>query len=136
VRGYLFNAAAESISLQGRVPSNYSATADCTLELRVLLNAAETTGDDILAHVSLVTKSDGEDVTGTSTLAYKAHDIGADSAAGILHIVEVTLDFDDSDNPIAADDSLYMEATFGTTEVAGVILVEAYLKVPVNGPVQ
>lgn len=136
VRGWLFDAANEIISLNVRVPANYSADADLTLRLMCLLNQAETAGDDIDWTVDLLSLADGESATGTSTQATIAHDIGTDNADGDVHFVDITLDYDDGDNPVVAGDLLLMEAH--RTDLAncgGVILTNAYLIYPCDGGV-
>ena len=72
-----------------------------------------------------------------STAATVAHDIGTDNADGDLHFVDITLDYDDGDNPIAAGDEILSE--IHRTDLAncgGVILVSAHLIYPCDGAVQ
>ena len=136
VRGWLFDATNEIMSLNVRVPANYSADGDLTLRLVCVLNQAETAADDIDWTVDLLSLADGESTTGTSTAATVAHDIGSDNADGDVHFVDITIDYDDASNPVAAGDELLMEIHRTNLDtVDGVILTSAYLIYPCDGAV-
>ena len=134
VRGLLFDATNELMSLHARVPTNYSADGDLSLKLDCVLNQAETNGDDIDWSADLLSLDPlgNESVTGTSTAAAASlTDIGTDSADGEMIQCSIAIDFDDATNPVAAGDRLLIEIhRTNLTEVGGVILVGATLEYP------
>ena len=138
LHGYLFDATAEKMTLAFRVPANYSADGDLTVRLSCVLNQAETSGDDIDWSGDLRVVDHTEDVTGTSTaVAASLTDIGATVADGTLIECNLTIDYDDANNPVAAGDWCFLEIyRTNLTEVTGVILVAATLVYPCNAGVQ
>jgi len=134
-RGWLFDAANELASWHIPIPADCLTGYDLTLRLWCVLNAAETNGDDIDWSADLVAVADGEVVSGTSTAAAASTtDIGTDSGEGALHSCDITLDYDDADNPINAGDVVCIEVhRTDLAEVAGVILVAAQLLYKTDG---
>lgn len=135
LRGWLFDAANELVSFAVRVPAGYSADADCKLRLHCVLNQAESSGDDIDWTANLVTvePASTEVASKTSTAATVAQDMSTFVSDGAVHAVDITLDFDDADNPIAPGDLLVIE--IHRTDLAncgGVILVGAQVLFPIG----
>lgn len=129
----LFDATGETVSRGVRVPAGYSGDADLTLRLQFALVTSETAGDDInitLDLVSVNTDSD-EAVTQTSTQATVSHDLGATVTQDTVHTVDLTIDYDDANNPVAAGDWLVLEFHLtNTTTVSSVHFVGGQLLVP------
>lgn len=135
VRGWLFDAANELASFSVRVPAGYSATADCKLRLTCVLNQAETSGDDIdwTADLVSIAPSSSEVVSGTSTQATVAQDMGANVSEGAVHVVDITLDFDDATNPIAPGDLLCVEIhRTNLSNCGGVLVTDAAVLFPLG----
>lgn len=136
VRGYLFDAAGESLTLHLVVPQNYAGAGDLFLDLDCVLNQAEGNGDDIDWSADLVAVSPGPGgnaVTKASTAtAPSLTDIGATNTGdGALHRCRIVLDHDDVDNPISPGALLAIEIRrTDLAEVGGVILVAARLGYP------
>lgn len=129
IRGLLFDAANELFLLRFRVPDNWSGDADLTVRLACVLNQAEDANDDIDWSGDLVSVADGESVSGTSTaIAASTTDIGANNAEGDLIVCDLTIDYDDADNPISRGDTVCLQIhRTDLAEVGGVILVWASL---------
>lgn len=129
----LFDATGETVSIGVRVPAGYSGDADLKLRLHFALVSTETAGDDINVTLDLVcvdTDSD-EAVTQTSTQATVSHDLGATVTQDTVHTVELTIDYDDANNPVAAGDFLVLEFHLtNTTTVASVHFLGGQLLVP------
>lgn len=129
----LFDATGETVSIGVRVPAGYSGDADLKLRLHFALVNTETAGDDINVTLDLVcvnTDSD-EAVTQTSTQATVSHDLGATVTQDTVHTVELTIDYDDANNPVAAGDFLVLEFHLtNTTTVASVHFLGGQLLVP------
>jgi hypothetical protein len=138
VRGWLFDATAETMLLKVRVPNNYSADGNLTLRLLCMLAAAETANDDIDWSGDLLSLADGESGTGTSTaLAASLTDVGANNAQGEIIECDMVIDYDDATNPVNPGDWLFIEIhRTDLAEVAGVILLTATLVYPCDGAVQ
>lgn len=133
VAGLLFDATAETAVCSVRVPAGYGGVSDLTLRTFWLLNVAETSGDDLDVTIDLVsiTPGNNEAVTKTSTAATGTTDIGANTAEGADVTVDITLDYNDATNPIAAGDMLHMEMHLtNVTGVAAAIFVGAQLLAP------
>lgn len=135
-RGYLFDATNELMSFVVRVPADYH-TADLTLRLKCVLNQAETANDDIDWSGNVRSIVSGESASGTSTAtAASLTDIGANNADGDMIDCDITIDYDDADNPINAGDTLCVEINrTDLAEVGGVILVAATLRYKTDGGV-
>ncbi len=130
VHGWLFDATGEKMCLVAKVPANWNGASDLKLRLTCVLNAAETNGDDIEWSGNLVAVTTGTDaVSKTSTAtAASATDIGTASSEGSEHECDLTIDYDDADNPVTAGDTLYIEINrTEVTNVAGVIVTAARL---------
>lgn len=132
-RGWLFDAANELASIAVRVPAGYSADADLKLRLFCVLNQAGTPSDDIDWTLDLVsvTPSSADVLSQTSTQATVTKDLGATVADGSWHVCDLTIDYDDANNPVAAGDLLFLQ--IHRTDLAncgGVIFVGAQLLVP------
>lgn len=138
VRGLLFDAANELAMLGVRVPTNYSEDGDLKLRLWCVLDQAETASDDIDWSADLVTVAGGELVSKTSTAAAASlTDISTNNGDGAMHACDVTIDFDDANNPVAAGDWLLIEIhRTDLAEVGGVIVIGAALVYPVDGAIQ
>lgn len=119
--GWQFDATAETAVCNVRVPAGYGGVSDLTLRTFWALNQTETSGDDLDVTVDLVScqPDNNEAVSKTSTQATGTTDIGSNTADGAVTIVDVTLDYDDATNPIAAGDMLVMEMHL--TNVTGVL---------------
>lgn len=127
VAGFRFNAEAEVITIQFCVPKDWDGESDIVLILHCVLDAAETNADDIDWETSVISVADHEDVdtAGTQTPG-ASHDIGAFTAAGTLHLVEITLDYDDGTCPIAPRDNISI-ALKRTSDIGGAGYVAAVL---------
>lgn len=135
LRGWLFDAANELASFAFRVPAGYAADADLKLRLFCILNQAETSGDDIDWTFDYVVRqpASSEVVSATSTQVTVAQDMAANVADGSVHMVDLTLAYNDATNPIAAGDLIVGE--IHRTDLAncgGVIVVGIQLLVPVG----
>ena len=133
VKGWLFDAAAEKRVLVAKVPANWEGATDLRVRLTCVLNQAETNGDDIDWSANWVSVTPGTDaVSKTSTAAVDVdHDIGTGSADGTEHDVDIVIDHDHADNPVAAGDTLYIEINrTDLANVGGVILTAARLLFP------
>lgn len=134
-RGWLFDATNELASFVARVPQGYSGDANLKLRLLCVLNAAETANDDIdwTCDYTAAEPSSAEAVSKTSTSVTAAKDMGSTVAEGSVHVVDITLDYADATNPIAAGDVLTLEVhRTDLANCSGVILVGAQLLVPVG----
>ena len=134
VAGFLFDADGEIIYIQFCVPKDWDGESDITLVLHCVLNAVETADDDIDWETSTISVADHEDVdtAGTQTPG-ASHDIGAFTAAGTLHLVEITLDYDDGTCPISANDNISITLSRtanvgGAGYVDGVLLIDACIR--------
>lgn len=133
IRGWLFDATNEKASIAVRIPAGYSGDADLKLRLWCILNAGETAGDDIDWTLNWESRAPeaNEPFNGTSTSATVAQDMPTNVAQYTSHVVDLTIDFDDATNPVAAGDLVIMEINrTNLSTVAGVILVGAQLLVP------
>jgi hypothetical protein len=135
VRGYLFDAAGESLTLHVVVPQNFHGAGDLFLDLDCVINQAEGVGDDIDWSADLVAVSPGPSggaATKTGTVVVPGlTDIGANSGDGALHRCRLTLDHDAVDNPITPGALLAIEIhRTDLAEVGGVILVAARVGYP------
>lgn len=138
VRGWLFDATNELASFTCRAPQGYSADADVKLRLLCILNQAETAGDDIDWTCNYVVRAPGsaELVSDTSTAATVASDLGSTVADGSVHVVDLTLAYNDATNPIAAGDIIAAEISrTNLTNCGGVILVGAAFLFPVGNKI-
>jgi len=133
IRGWLFDATNEKAGIFVRVPQGYSGDADLKLRLFCLLNATETGGDDIDWTLNWESRAPAanEPFGGTSTSATVAQDCPTNVTQYTSYMVDLTIDFDDATNPVAAGDLLALEiARTNLSTVAGVIVVGAELLVP------
>ena len=137
VAGFLFDADAETLVIQFCVPKDWKPS-DIIIELHCVLAAVETANDLIDWETSVVSIADHEDVdVAPVQTPGAAHNIGAVTAAGSMHNVDITLDYDDGTCPIAAGDnvslSLSRTANVGAAGyVAGVILIDICLEYQAN----
>jgi len=138
--GYLLDAVAEEVSFvaMAPIPNGWTAANDLTLKVWCLLANGETANDTIdLDGVWQSGTPCSGDGTGKTETAFTAesHDIGAHNAQYDFHEVELTVDYDDADNPVAAGDwfkaTIHHDPTEGTDPVAGIIVVGGTLSVPV-----
>jgi len=119
-RGKLFNATNELISRRVRVPAGFSGAHDLTLRVEGVLNTAPSASTtlDLTCNLVSITPGNGESCTKTSTAATGSYNVGTNNAAGDDVIVDITLDYNDATNPIAAGDYLTLELSM--TNVTGV----------------
>ena len=133
--GWTLNATAETLNLvaKSRVPAGFTGAHDLKLQVVCLLESAETANDDIDLATSWRSLSPGDGPGKTATaVASTTLDIGTDNSQYDMHVVEVTIDYDDGDNPVAAGDLLVATINLATiTGVAGVIVVAADWLVPI-----
>lgn len=107
VAGFLFDADNEELTIQFCVPLDWDGATDLILLIFCVLDAAEAANDDIDWETTVISVADHEDVDVAGTQTPGAlHDIGAFTAAGTLHKVEITLDYDDGVCPIASGDNV------------------------------
>ena len=102
VAGFLFDADAESLYIQFCVPKDWDAASNIIIELHCVLVAVETASDLIDWETSVVSIADHEDVdVAPVQTPGAAHDIGAVTAAGSMHNVDINLVYNDGTCPIA-----------------------------------
>ena len=138
--GWTLDAAAESMNLVATrpIPAGFTGAHDCRLDLDVLNLNAETANDTIDINGTWRSLSEGELPTKTATAFVAASkDITTANAQYELNRVELTVDYDHADNPIAADDvwiaTISHDIAAGANPVAGIIVIGAYLCVPIFG---
>lgn len=131
--GWLFDATNEKAALLFRVPKSYRQDGDLTVRLLVWLDAAETANDLIewQGTVRAVTPGvDAIDKTAT-TIATSTKDVVAVTGAGSLFECDLTIDFDDATNPVAAGDLLVVTinrvTVGGAGKVGGTVLAKPLL---------
>lgn len=138
VAGFLFDADAETLYVQFCVPKDWDAASDIDVAIYCLLNADETANDLIDWETSVVSVADHEDVDVAPTQTPGVnHNIGADNAAGTLHKVTLTLDYDDGTCPIAAGDNVTVELSRTSNVgnagyVAGVIVLDICIEYQID----
>jgi len=126
VQGLLFDATDELYQIQFQVPDCWNEVSDITFDLYVVLYQAETAGDSIAFtadYVSVTAEADA--VTKTSTNITTTELVVASCAGeGCLYKVVLTLDYDDTDNPLAKEDVVVAEIhRTNVTNVGGVLLI-------------
>lgn len=136
--GYLFDADNEVMTLAHCVPMDWDEGSDLVLTIYCILDAAEAENDLIDWETSVISVADHEDadIAGTQTPG-ASHNIGANNAAGTLHRVEITLDYDDLTCPIAMGDTVSIElsrtANVGNAGyVAGVVVIHTCIEYQLN----
>jgi len=138
VAGFLFDADGELLTIQFCIPKDWDGESDIILILHCVLNADETANDAIDWETSVISVANHEDVDAAGAQTPGAsHDIGAFTAAGTLHLVEIILDYDDGTCPIAAGDnvSITLSRTVnvgGDGYVAGVLVIDACIRYQVD----
>ena len=139
VAGLLFAAAAEELTIQFCVPTDWDAASDMTLVLHCILNQAEAANDLIDWETSVISLADHENALappGTQTPG-AAHDIVAVNADGDFHKVPIVVDYNHATCPIAHGDNVSMvlsrTANVGTEGyVAGVIVIDICIEYQVS----
>lgn len=127
--GWLFAAANEEMTVCICVPLDWDQASDLEFMLYCLLDAAEAADDLIDWETVVKSVADHEDIDVAPTQTPGVnHDIVNDNAAGTLHRVMITLDYDDGTCPIAVGDTvsitLSRTANIGAAGyVAGVIVI-------------
>lgn len=136
---WTLDAAAEELNVVAEipVPAGYTsvpaAGKDITLEVDCLLLNAETANDDIDLDGTFEGVSDGAK-PGDDSASFDAvtHDIGSNNGQYDRHRVSLTVDYDAPSANIAAGDTLMATINHDATgQVAGVIVVNAFWRVPV-----
>jgi len=137
--GWLMDATAEEVNVIALepVPTGYTTVTagskDITLEIDCLLAAAETANDDIDLDGTMEAISDGA-APGDDSVAVVAavHDIGANAGQYDRHRVSLTFDYDLPSANVVAGDVLTAKLFHSVAgNIAGIIVVGAYWKVPV-----
>jgi hypothetical protein len=136
LEGWLFDATAEKRTFAFVMPKNWQGATDAQVRLWCVLDADETAGDDIEWSGEVRTVVPGAEKVGkaATALAASSTDIGAAADAiadGALHVCELTLDFDDATNPLAAG-ALVLVTVWRTTvggagKVSGTMVFRAEL---------
>lgn len=138
VAGYLFDADAEELFIQFCIPKDWDESSDIILAIFCVLNAAETADDVIDWETSVVSIADHEDVdTAGTQMPGATHDIDANTGAGTLHRVAITLDYDDGTCPIAMGDNVTIRlsrtSNIGNAGyVDGVIVLDICIEYQIN----
>lgn len=130
VRGKLFSATNQKASAHYQVPPGYTDDVDLVLRTFWLLNAAETSGDDLNVQVDMVAlkPNNNETPSATSIQIQTVGDIAALTADGALHTVDTVLDFDDGTVPIDPSDLLCLEVSrFSVATIPGAIFLGSKL---------
>ena len=122
VPGLRFTATNQKITRLVRVPAGFSGLDDVKIRVEMVLNQAESVGDDINLTLNYEVRAVGEAFGGTSSSVTGTTDVGSNNADGKRHTVEFTLPFDDADNPIAAGDLIAVEMTLTNTTTIGDVL--------------
>lgn len=129
INGWLFDSQNEQMTLLFCVPLNWDQESDIVLAIYCVLEAAEAVDDKIDWATSVISVADHEDVDVAPTQTPGVeHDIDDNNAAGDLHRVGITLDYDDGTCPIATADSvsIVLNRTAnvgGAGYVAGVVVI-------------
>jgi hypothetical protein len=136
VPGLRFTTTSQKITRLVRIPAKYNGTADCKLRLYFALNLAESAGDDINITVNYEARLAAAAFGGVSTAKTGTTDIGSDTADGTVKVVDVTLTYNDADNPLAALGFLAVEVTLtNTTTIADVLFLGGeFLYPPIGAP--
>ena len=130
VAGYLFTADAETLYVQFCTPPTWDRASDINILIYCVLNADETNNDKIDWETSVVSVADHEDAdTAATQTPGVEHDIETFIAAGTLHKVTLTLDYNHGTCPIVAGDNvsitLSRTANVGAAGyVAGVLVTD------------
>ena len=113
----------ETIYGSFRMPADWDAASDITLIFAVQNEIAEDDGDDISIVMDLWGIADGEANPGTGQAPTAALNLtGGDQNINAVNHVEVTIDYNDAGNPIAADDIVCFNGAIelgGGTECTG-----------------
>lgn len=137
--GWTINQATEELNIIATqpVPAGYTAVLaankNIALEVDVLLLAAETAGDDIDMDGTWEAVTDGA-ALGDDQVAFDAitHDISTNNGQYAHHRLSLVVDYDVPTANVAAGDVLTATINHNVAgQVAGVIVVGAYWKVPV-----
>lgn len=127
VKGYEFDATNEKASLKWRVPDNWISNSNIYLNLFWMIDQVEGSGDNIdtkVTWISLVPAS-GK-ASRVSTITFASTDIGSGTSDGTIHKAVITIDYDDSDNPVSVGDLMVFEVSRpNLSEVGGAILTYA-----------
>jgi len=128
IAGLLFDADNELIYVQFCVPKDWDAASDMDLAIYCVLNQAETANDDIDWETIITPVADHENTgtAGTQTPSVN-HDIGNVTADADMHLVTLTIDYDDATAPIARDDNVFIAlsrtSNVGTAGYVGGVVV-------------
>lgn len=125
VSGYVFDdGRAEYLYGHFVVPSFYRADTDITAKIHWMNDSAQTGDNDVVwamdYHIYADTETYGSKTTTTESVTDGP---GNNASAGTLIISTVTLEYDDTNNPINASDivsfSIYRDATNGSDDLSG-----------------
>lgn len=137
---WILDAAAETLYVfaEKPIPIGWTGANDLILEVECLLLNAETASDTIDLGLDWRSVGDAALYTKTATTATAAsHNISTGNTQYHSHLVSITVDHDDATNTVAVDDRfmgvLSHDPTAGANPVAGVIIKDAWLKIPVFG---
>lgn len=135
--GWQLDAAAETLNIRAQqpIPNGWTAANDMTLEVECFNLNTEAVSDTIDLGLTWRTVGDGELVSKTATTATNAAHVITSNTQYARSLVSITVDYDHASNPIAVDDlwvgTLSHDPTAGANPVAGIIVLAAYLVVPV-----
>lgn len=138
IAGYLFAADAEELFIQFCVPYYWDEASDIILVIYCVLNADEAANDLIDWETIVISVADHEDADVAPVQnPGAAHNIVNDNAAGTLHKVNITLDWDSGVCPIAKGDNVTVRlsrtANVGQAGyVAGVIVLDICIEYQSN----
>lgn len=124
------NADTETFYYQGRVPDAWDGASDITVWFDVGNGIAEDDGDDVSLTLQVRGYADGEAMSDAGqSVSALLNLTGGDEAINVINRVTGTIDYDDGTYPIAANDTLVIEATVnlgGAGECTGPLYVVAW----------
>jgi hypothetical protein len=121
-----FTSTSMTIACSVRVPAGYNGTGDLKLRCLLALGGAQTASHtlDVTGSIRSVTPANPTDnlkQTATTIVAV-SQSIGSNNQDAAVHVVDLVLDYDDSNNPIAPGDLLGIE--FKLNSVASIATVD------------
>lgn len=136
LEGWLFDAVNEKRTFAFVMPKNWQGASDAKLRLSQVLNQGEVAGDDIewSGEIRTVIPAQENVLKAATALVDVSTDIGADVDGvddGGFHRSDLTLDFDDPDNPLSAGAlvlvTIWRKTVGGAGKVSGVVVFRAEL---------
>lgn len=120
------------------VPLSWVGNQDLIMRVRFALGAAETAADDIVADADWVTLDGTNDnvLTQAAQAATQVtKDIGTGNAINTIHDLDFIIDHDAVGNVVAVGDTIRAQISSTLVQIAQLLIVKAWMRVPVNNVV-